>query len=100
MRIHVVIGLAALVGAGCLRVSAIEWALICVSAALVLSAELLNTGVEVLVDSLSRERRARAMVIKDLSAGAVLLSSISAAIVGCVVFLPRLAAALSVLSER
>ena len=95
MRVHVAAGIAAIVAAASLRVNSLEWVLICVSVALVLFAELLNTGVETLVDLLSRERRVEAMVIKDVAAGAVLVCCVSAVIVGCVIFLPRLARGLN-----
>ena len=73
-----------------LNVSVIEWVIIGVTVTLVLVAELLNTAVELLVDFSSKERRNEAMVIKDVAAGAVLVCCLSAVMVGCVVFLPRL----------
>jgi diacylglycerol kinase len=91
MRVH--LWLAALaVGLGaCFRIARWEWLGIALTVAMVLMAELLNTALEVLVDLSSPERRAKAKVIKDVAAGAVLVSSASAAIVGALIFLPRLA---------
>ncbi len=90
LRIHLGAGLAALALAGWLRVGATEWLIVCLTVTLVLMTELLNTAVEVLVDCISREHRQELMRIKDVAAGAVLLSCVGAIIVGCVVFLPRL----------
>ena len=90
MRLHLVLGVAAVVAAGWLAVNPTEWLLLSCTVTLVLVAELLNTAVEVLVDVLSKGRSTEARIIKDLAAGAVLFCSINAVVVGCVVFCPRL----------
>ncbi len=90
MRIHLAIGAVAVGAAAYFRVSAVEWLFLSVTIALVLVAELINTALEVWIDFVSRERRAEAMVVKDLAAGAVLVCSLSAVVVGVIVFLPRL----------
>ncbi|WP_291431395.1 diacylglycerol kinase [Deinococcus sp.] len=61
---------------------------------LVLSLELLNTALEAVVDLASPERRPLARVAKDAAAGAVLLGSAGAALVGLSVLLPPLLARL------
>jgi len=53
---------------------------------LVLTAEMLNTSIELVVDIVKSEFHPIARVIKDVSAGAVLLTSINAAIVGYILF--------------
>lgn len=74
------------------RVSAVEWVLIFLTASLVLVLEIINTAIEVLVDYLSRERRAHPKVIKDLAAGAVLTATVMAIVVGSIVFVPKIIA--------
>jgi len=75
-----------------LRVSYLEWALLALAMLAVWVAEAFNTALETLGDAVSADEHPLVGVAKDASAGAVLLSAIAAAIVGCLVFLPRIAA--------
>lgn len=72
------------------ELSNIEWALVLICCALVLSAEAFNTSIEHLTDLVSPEINPKAGIVKDVSAAAVLLSSIFAAIIGLIIFLPKL----------
>ncbi len=65
-----------------------EWCLILFAIALVMASEAFNTAIERLVDRLYPEQHKDAALIKDLSAGAVLITAIIAAIVGIIIFLP------------
>jgi diacylglycerol kinase (ATP) len=56
---------------------------------LVLTAEMLNTVVESLVDLYTDEYHPLAKIAKDTAAGAVLISSAAALGVGIAVFVPR-----------
>lgn len=67
-----------------------EWMAVCLSIGLVLSAEAFNTCIERTMDMISADRRDDIRFIKDLAAGAVLLSALAAAAVGLLVFLPHL----------
>lgn len=90
MRVHLLAGLAA-IGAGLiLRIGAADWACVLTVIGLVLTAETLNTVVEVLVDLCTDEVHPLARAAKDMAAGAVLISSAAAVGVGIAVFLPRL----------
>lgn len=53
-------------------------------------AELFNTAVERIMDFISGQRHPGVKVIKDLAAGAVLLSAITAFITGAIIFIPKL----------
>ena len=76
---------------GCfLDISGVEWALLTLTVGLVLALELLNTAGEKLVDILSPDHDPRYGMVKDILAGAVLVAALAAAIVGALVFLPRL----------
>jgi diacylglycerol kinase len=75
------------IGAGFyFRIDGIEWCLILFSIALVLSLEMLNSSIENLVDLVTLERKPLAGKIKDVAAGAVLVASIIAVIIGVIVF--------------
>ena len=76
---------------GCfLGISTVEWGLLTLAMGLVLALELLNTAGERLVDILSPDHDPRYGMVKDILAGAVLVAALAAAIVGSLVFLPRL----------
>lgn len=73
-----------------LRVSAVWWALCLTIAFLVLAAELFNTALESLIDHLHPGFHPAIKLAKDTAAGAVLLLSISAMIVGVLAVLVAL----------
>lgn len=52
--------------------------------------EIFNTAVENMMDFISTERNSKIEFIKDLAAGGVLLSAITAIITGGVIFIPKL----------
>ena len=72
-----------------LRLSRAESALLVVVAAFTLVLELLNGAVERLVDLFKPRIHTYAEQIKDMMAGAVLVSSVGALIVGVLVFWPH-----------
>jgi diacylglycerol kinase (ATP) len=53
-------------------------------------AEAFNTVIERIMDMVSPQRHPAAAFIKDLSAGAVLLSALTAIITGAIVFIPKI----------
>ena len=72
-----------------LELSAIEWIICVLLFAIVISAELFNTAIETIVDMVSPEKNEKAKLAKDVSAGAVLVVAIGAAMVGLVIFVPK-----------
>lgn len=60
------------------------------SVALVWSMEMINTAIEKIMDHLSPERHPAVAAIKDIAAGAVLVASAAALLVGLFVFLPKI----------
>lgn len=68
-------------------ISRLEWVAVVLCVGLVLSLELVNTAGERLVDILSPEHDPRYGRVKDILAGAVLVASMAAAVVGILVFL-------------
>lgn len=57
---------------------------------LVWIAEMFNTCIERVMDFVSEQKHPEIKFIKDLAAGAVLTASITAVIIGLVVFIPKL----------
>jgi diacylglycerol kinase len=72
------------------NITQFEWLCVVLSIALVMTAEALNTALEELVDWLSPEKRKEAGKVKDIAAGAVLIASLGALVVGICIFLPKL----------
>jgi diacylglycerol kinase len=73
-----------------------EWVAIIGCICAVLGLELLNTSIETMMNHLHPERHDQVRRIKDLSAGAVLVMAIGSAIIGLVIFLPKLMVFISV----
>ena len=63
----------------------------------VIALELFNTGVEHFLDLFHPEINGKVKIIKDLMAGGVDIISIGAAIVGSIIFIPKIILLLSVL---
>ena len=61
---------------------------------MVIDLELVNTAIESVVDLVTTERKPLAKTAKDTAAGAVLVAAIMAAIVGLIIFVPRIASLL------
>ncbi len=73
-----------------LKVSAIEWVAVIIVISMVLTAEVLNTAIELIVDFISPGFNKLAGTIKDVAAGAVLLTVFFAVIVGAIIYLPKI----------
>ncbi len=63
-----------------------ELAVLSVIITMVLASEMVNTALELMVDMIKNDFHPIARIIKDVSAGAVLLASINAVIVGYILF--------------
>ena len=73
-----------------LGLSALEWCVVVLAMAVVWSAEAMNTALELLADAVAPDHHPLVGRAKDVAAGGVLLASIGAAVVGLVVFVPKL----------
>lgn len=72
------------------NITKLEWTLVVFVICLVLTSELLNSSIELLVDSYTNEFHPLAKVAKDTAAAGVLVSALGALCVGLYVFLPKL----------
>ena len=82
MRIHVIIATLVLVASLLVDVRKLELAVLVLVILLVLITEMLNTALEFAVDLATKEYHPLAKLAKDVSAGAVLVSSVGAVLVG------------------
>lgn len=68
----------------------VEWMMIVFAAGFVMASEAFNTAIEIDIDLTSPEFHPYARDTKDVAAGAVLISAITAAIIGLIVFAPHI----------
>jgi undecaprenol kinase len=85
-RIHLVISIIVVLLAIALDLSVIRTALLLVVIASVLAIELLNTAIERTIDLVTQEKHPLAKQAKDAAAGAVLVFSVIAVIIGILLF--------------
>ena len=86
MKIHCL----AVIAVTFLHIKPVEWCICLLLFGLILSLELVNTALEAVVDLVTKEKKPLAKIAKDTAAGAVLVSAIAAAIIGCIIFVPYL----------
>ena len=89
-RIHLVAAAIAIALGLILAVSITEWMILVIVIGLVFSAELINSSIESLANSLNTERDENIMKAKDYAAAAVLITAIGALLAGCLIFIPKL----------
>ena len=89
-RIHLFITFCVLIAGAIFKISIIEWIAIIFCIGLVFALELINSAIENTTDFISKEKNETIKRIKDLSAGAVLIAAIASAIIGLMIFLPRI----------
>ncbi len=87
--IHVVASIVAICLSFLLEISRIEFIVVILCIAVVLAAEMMNTAIEQICNRITRERDVEIKVIKDISAGAVLVTAISALVCGFIIFVPK-----------
>lgn len=89
-RIHLVIASLVLIAGLFFHIDWSEWIALTLSIGAVLGAEMCNTAVEYLADAVHPEADRGIGMAKDAAAGGVLVTAIAAAIVGAIVFVPKL----------
>ncbi|NLJ84736.1 MAG: hypothetical protein GX336_07490 [Halanaerobiaceae bacterium] len=95
MRIHFIMAVLALIISLYFKISRLELLMVFFSIFLVISMELFNTAVEIIIDMISSEYRIRAKIVKNVSAAAVLVSALNALIVAYLVFADRIGSLLT-----
>jgi len=73
-----------------LNVSSLEWIALVFSVGFVIVSEIFNTAIEIDIDLTSPQYHPFARDTKDVAAAAVVLSVFTAAIIGCIVFVPKI----------
>lgn len=90
LRIHFAAAIVVILLSLFFRVSGFEMGILGVMILLVLSAEMINSAIEKMVDLITLEHRKEAKIAKDVSAGMVLLTAVGSVIVGILIFVPHI----------
>lgn len=86
IKVQLLVGVLAIVAGVVLRIDALSWVLVLLCIGLVLFAELVNTSIEAIVDLATQDLHPLAKRAKDIAAASVFTLSITAAVVGIIVF--------------
>lgn len=86
LRFHTAVGILVCVFASFYGTERIEWAILLVTIALVIFAELVNTAIERTADAVTEEYNRYVKLAKDAAAGAVLVTALAAVGVGICLF--------------
>lgn len=92
IKIHIIVAFATIIASYLFSISMLEWTIVIGCIGIVIAAEIFNTAIEKIVDFISPEWNPKAGAIKDIAAGAVLVVSIAAALIGILIFLPKIIA--------
>ena len=93
-QVHFSVAAAVIVAAIVFGVSLIEWCILLGCITLVLVAELFNSALESMADAITDEHDPRVGAALDIGSAAVLLAAFGASVIGAIIFLRHLGAAL------
>lgn len=92
IRIHLVVAGIVILSGGFIGLSLVEWGLLFLTIGLVISLEMINAAIERIMDYLAPDIHPAVEIIKDISAGAVLVSACISVVIGIIIFLPKILA--------
>ena len=90
MKIHIMAMIIVIALGIFMKLNKIEWCIITIAIVIVISAELFNTAIETVVDMVSPQKNPQAKLVKDIAAAAVLVLAIGAAVIGIIIFGPKI----------
>jgi len=88
--IHLAAAMLVIIAGIVLKISISEWLAVLIAIGLVFTSEAINTSIEKLSDFISPERQNSIKEVKDLASAGVLISAITALIIGLIVFAPKI----------
>ena len=90
LKIHIFIMIMVILCGIFFKIKKIEWIVCILCFAIVIGGELINTAIETVVDIAMPEINEKAKIAKDVSASAVLVSAIASAVIGIIIFIPKI----------
>jgi len=85
---HILVMVLVIIAGIVFSISPMEWVVVVLCFGMVISAELFNSAIERLTDIASPQWLPLAGKVKDIAAGAVLVTAIASAVVGLIIFVP------------
>jgi diacylglycerol kinase len=89
-RIHFVAAVVAVIFSLLFTISATEWIAVGFCIAFVITMEMMNTAIEKLCDVVHKEPHPGIKKVKDIAAGAVLVSACFSLVTAAIIFLPKI----------
>lgn len=89
-RIHLVCTILVVFAGFFFQISRFEWLAVIASIGFVIAVEIINSAIEALCNHITPELNPNIKKVKDLAAAAVLVSAITACVIGAIIFLPKL----------
>jgi len=83
---QMIFGICALIAGVFLQLAYLEWCVVVLCIGCVIASEMLNTCIEKLCDMYSLEYRTDIKIIKDIAAGAVLVTSLMSLVIAIIIF--------------
>lgn len=90
MRIIFLSGIAAFLLGVYFKLKGIELVALCITITLVFMAEIFNTAIELMIDMFTDKYHTLLKLVKDIAAAVVLIASLNAIAVGCIIFAKRI----------
>ena len=90
MLIHFTMAILVIIAGFLFRINYIEWIVCLLLIGIVFMMELLNTAIENTCDAVTDKDNQFVKIAKDTAAGAVLMISIISAIIGLIIFVPKI----------
>jgi diacylglycerol kinase len=90
IKVQAVIAVLVTIAGFYFKLSATEWIMQIFAIGLVMSAEGLNTAIEEMANFVHPDFHKQIGYIKDIAAGAVFFTFLTAMIIGCVIYIPKL----------
>ncbi len=87
---EIIIGILAIILSVILKVSILEWIVVILLICFVLVFELINTAIEKTVDLYTKEYNETAKIVKDVAGASVLVMCMFSAVIGVIIFLPKI----------
>ena len=89
-RIHLFVTICVIIAGFLLGISLMEWTMLVFAIGLVFAMEIINSSIEKLANFVSPAKHEIIKIVKDMTAAAVLVSAITSAIIGLIIFIPKI----------
>ena len=89
-KIHLLFAVLVIIAGFVFRICLYEWAAVLLAIGIVLASEGFNSSIERLSDIVQPHYDDRIRIVKDMAAGSVFISALTAAVIGLIIFLPKL----------